>query len=277
MKFPVSGKMIEVMENYLNTGGAGNRFAAPISVLGKRMALTLGINKEYNQLAESLYTTIEVLDQLGACFRKLSSRHSAVVGEEISAAGRILEAPEMQWLKAAAGNRQLPLGKLIRYDNLLRFHLREKMEIILLAVYQLDCCIAVATTATENNFVYATALPKESNVIRIDDCRHPGIKKAIGNSVTIHQQHNVLFLTGANMAGKSTFMKSFAIAVFLAHIGFPVAATGMEFSVRDGIYTSINVPDDLQQGFSHFYAESTEGEDGSGDRQFREKHADHLR
>ncbi len=57
------------------------------------------------------------------------------------------------------------------------------------------------------------------------------------------------------MAGKSTFMKSFAIAVFLAHMGFPVAADSMEFSVRDGIYTSINVPDDLQQGFSHSYAE----------------------
>jgi DNA mismatch repair protein MutS len=255
MKFPVSGKMIEVMENYLNTGGAGNRFAAPLSVLGKRIALTIGINKEYNQLAESLYTTIEVLDQLGHSFRKLNSEHSAVAGEEIRAAGKILDGPGLQWVKAAAGNRQLPLGKLIRYDNLLRFHLREKMEIILLAVYQLDCCIAVATTAKENNFVYATALPKESNVIRIDDCRHPGIKKAIGNSVTIHQQHNVLFLTGANMAGKSTFMKSFAIAVFLAHMGFPVAAAGMEFSVRDGIYTSINVPDDLQQGFSHFYAE----------------------
>jgi len=57
------------------------------------------------------------------------------------------------------------------------------------------------------------------------------------------------------MAGKSTFMKSLGIAVFLAHMGFPVAAQKMEFSVRDGLFTTINLPDDLSLGYSHFYAE----------------------
>lgn len=57
------------------------------------------------------------------------------------------------------------------------------------------------------------------------------------------------------MAGKSTLMKAFAIAVYLAHMGFPVPAKGMKFTPYDGIYTSINVPDDLNKGYSHFYAE----------------------
>lgn len=57
------------------------------------------------------------------------------------------------------------------------------------------------------------------------------------------------------MAGKSTFMKSIGIALYLAHMGFPVAASAMEFSVRDGIYTTINLSDDLSSGNSHFYAE----------------------
>ena len=59
----------------------------------------------------------------------------------------------------------------------------------------------------------------------------------------------------ANMAGKSTFMKSFGITVFLAHIGFPVPASAMEFTVLDGIYTIINLPDNINMGYSHFYAE----------------------
>ena len=57
------------------------------------------------------------------------------------------------------------------------------------------------------------------------------------------------------MAGKSTLMKAFGINIYLAHMGFPVSASKMEFSVKDGIYSSINVPDDLNQGYSHFYAE----------------------
>ena len=68
-------------------------------------------------------------------------------------------------------------------------------------------------------------------------------------------EKNVVFLTGADMASKSTFIKSIGIALYLAHMGFPVAAVKMEFSVRDGNYTTINVPDDLSSGNSHFYAE----------------------
>jgi DNA mismatch repair ATPase MutS len=57
------------------------------------------------------------------------------------------------------------------------------------------------------------------------------------------------------MAGKSTFMKAFGIALYLAHLGFPVPADKMEFTPMEGMFTSINVPDDISQGYSHFYAE----------------------
>ncbi|HMI01068.1 MAG TPA: hypothetical protein VK541_01225, partial [Pedobacter sp.] len=81
------------------------------------------------------------------------------------------------------------------------------------------------------------------------------LAKGIANPVSIQKDQNLMFLTGANMAGKSTFMKAFGIAVYLAHMGFPVAARDMVFSVLDGIYSSINVADDLNMGHSHFYAE----------------------
>ena len=38
-------------------------------------------------------------------------------------------------------------------------------------------------------------------------------------------------------------------------MGFPVPVERMEFTPVDGIFTSINVPDDISQGYSHFYAE----------------------
>ncbi|WP_431216401.1 MutS-related protein [Puia sp. P3] len=43
--------------------------------------------------------------------------------------------------------------------------------------------------------------------------------------------------------------------MYLAHMGFPVAAASMEFSVREGLYSSINVADNIGMGYSHFYAE----------------------
>ena len=75
--------------------------------------------------------------------------------------------------------------------------------------------------------------------MEIKGLHHPGIRKAVDNDLTITRQKNIFFLTGANMAGKSTLMKSFGIAVYMAHMGFPVAARSMRFTVQDGMYTSI--------------------------------------
>jgi DNA mismatch repair ATPase MutS len=69
------------------------------------------------------------------------------------------------------------------------------------------------------------------------------------------EQQHLIFLTGANMAGKSTIMKTVGICCYLAHMGLPVPAAQMEFSVMEGMYTSINVPDNLSKGYSHYYAE----------------------
>ncbi len=57
------------------------------------------------------------------------------------------------------------------------------------------------------------------------------------------------------MAGKSTWMKTLGTSFYLAHMGFPVAADSMRFKVMEGVFTSINVPDDISIGWSHFYAE----------------------
>jgi DNA mismatch repair ATPase MutS len=84
---------------------------------------------------------------------------------------------------------------------------------------------------------------------------HPELKNPVPNNLTMDHTKSVVFLTGANMAGKSTFLRSFSTALYIAHMGFPVAAASMEFSVMDGLYTTINLPDNLGIGASHFYVE----------------------
>ena len=62
-------------------------------------------------------------------------------------------------------------------------------------------------------------------------------------------------MTGPNMAGKSTYMKSVGIAVYLAHIGFPVPAGRMELSIFKGLSMTINLSDNISLGYSHYYSE----------------------
>jgi DNA mismatch repair ATPase MutS len=57
------------------------------------------------------------------------------------------------------------------------------------------------------------------------------------------------------MAGKSTFLKSISISIYLSHLGFPVPAKYLETSIFNGLLTTINLSDNLNKGYSHFYNE----------------------
>jgi DNA mismatch repair protein MutS len=95
----------------------------------------------------------------------------------------------------------------------------------------------------------------ETKLIAVKQLRHIFINKPVPNDFYLSSSKNVAFLTGVNMAGKSTFLKSIAIAVYLVHLGFPVPADEMESSTFDGLISTINISDDLNEGYSHFYNE----------------------
>ncbi len=134
---------------------------------------------------------------------------------------------------------------------------RRELEELLGLLYEFDVYLSVAQVARNRNFVFAKAYgePERRALFEAADLRHPSLSGAVGNAIRFDREGNMLFLTGANMAGKSTWMKTLGASYYLAHMGFPVAADSMSFTVMEGIYTSINVPDDISQGWSHFYAE----------------------
>jgi DNA mismatch repair ATPase MutS len=77
----------------------------------------------------------------------------------------------------------------------------------------------------------------------------------VAYDVHLDRQSNFLFLTGANMAGKSTFIRAVGVAVFLAHLGMGVPAAEMRLSLFDGILSNINVVDNIAKGESYFFNE----------------------
>ena len=124
----------------------------------------------------------------------------------------------------------------------------------------IDVFASLSVVAMQNNYVK----PKinEKGVIDIKGGRHPVVEKMMNNDMFIandtyldNASDRVSIITGPNMAGKSTTLKAITIAVWLAHCGLPVPARSMICPVFDGIYTSINLPDSLRDGRSHFMAE----------------------
>lgn len=158
-------------------------------------------------------------------------------------------------MKEQAKGGKLPYAVATAYDALFRISEKHKVEMLLGHVYALDVYISVARTANERQFIFPKAQNKTPCLLNAEGVYHPSLKTPVGNNIRMNGQQNVVFLTGANMAGKSTFLRALSTALYMAHMGFPVAAKAMEFSVLDGIYTTVNLPDNLGIGASHFYAE----------------------
>lgn len=85
---------------------------------------------------------------------------------------------------------------------------------------------------------------------------HPLIPagKRVNNSLDMNGKGEIVLITGSNMSGKSTFLRTLGINSVLAMAGAPVCAA--EFTVSNClIYTSLRVGDSLSEGTSSFYAE----------------------
>jgi DNA mismatch repair protein MutS len=96
---------------------------------------------------------------------------------------------------------------------------------------------------------------KEKNQLVIEGFFHPFIENPVINQVEFSPDKNVCFITGTNMAGKSSLLKAIGISVYLSQLGFPVPAKYMQTSGFKGLITTINLSDDIDQGHSHFYNE----------------------
>ncbi|RVU00701.1 DNA mismatch repair protein [Mucilaginibacter limnophilus] len=254
--FPCSNEQFGAMENYLS-GSIGKFFPGVIIYhASKKLQAAVLRDEEYPKLQNGLQQTIAVLRQCKAFISQFEekARQKHPFYDELQMVKTILSDPKLEWLNKAQSG-QSSLLNTARYDYLLRHTMQQALQTVMDTFYMLDVYLAVANLAREKQWNFATALPNGTNLFTATELRHPNINKAVANPVSFNSDSNLIFLTGANMAGKSTFMKAFGINVYLAHMGFPVAANNMEFSVKQGIYTSINVPDNLDMGLSHFYAE----------------------
>ncbi|MBU3110969.1 MutS-related protein [Clostridium lacusfryxellense] len=74
------------------------------------------------------------------------------------------------------------------------------------------------------------------------------------NNIYIEKSQNVLLITGSNMSGKSTLLRTTGINLVLAYAGAPVCAQNFSCSIMD-IYTCMRTSDNLEKNISSFYAE----------------------
>lgn len=244
LRFPFDVSLFDVAEKFLSKHDANNT--------GQRNEVQLSEREIQNGV-------LAVISLLHLTKEFIEKKEVIVIAEyesERKAIAELLAHPAFEpALKENPKGNKLPYSAVTAFDALFRNSERSKVEKLLGFLYYLDVYISVARTAAERKFVFPNAFDKGKCVLNVEGIYHPSLKTPVRNDIRMDENQNVIFLTGANMAGKSTFLRSLSTALYVAHMGFPVAASAMEFSVLDGLYTTVNLPDNLGIGASHFYAE----------------------
>ncbi|MFX1706389.1 DNA mismatch repair protein [Chitinophaga sp. CC14] len=243
MPFPYNASLFDMAEKYLISGEKNSKSKNDPTLLGEK------------EIQNGVGAVIELIRLTKKFVEQHDVKNIAAYAAECEAITRLLADPVFEPVLKEQPKGKLSYGAVTAYDALFRVSDRAKVEKLLGHIYYLDVYMSVAGTATERDFIFPKALDKGLCELKLESVYHPALKNPVGNDIMMNATQNVIFLTGANMAGKSTFLRSLSTALYLAHMGFPVAAKGMTFSVMDGIYTTVNLPDNLGIGASHFYAE----------------------
>ena len=253
--FPFRGAIFDAIEFYLGNTDTRSQLMQENNTLGRKVKNLMGSDTDYVWIHNGIVGCLELLNTLEDFLKVSAGNENKDIADSTMNLKTLVANEKWQWYKNEKGQKKVSYERAVMYDRVFRFEERDKLQKILHYIYVLDVYMTVAEVAKSRNFVQAKVYPAEKNILKLRGVFHPFLKKPIGNNIDVDKDSNVIFLTGANMAGKSTLMKSFGIAVYMAHMGFPVAAKSMEFIVQDGMYTSINVPDNINMGYSHFYAE----------------------
>ncbi|MDD4298267.1 MAG: DNA mismatch repair protein MutS [Bacilli bacterium] len=128
-------------------------------------------------------------------------------------------------------------------------------------ISDIDVLVSFAVATEKNNYIRPT-ITDDRNVY-IKDSRHPVVEKVMNdefvpNDIIMDAKTNILLITGPNMAGKSTYMRQFAMIVIMAQIGCFVPCKEASLPIFDKIFTRIGASDDLVSGESTFMVEMIE-------------------
>ncbi len=129
-------------------------------------------------------------------------------------------------------------------------------------IAELDVIVSHADTAIKNKYV--RPIIENNGVLSIKNGRHPVIERVkpsdfVPNDFNLNiDNERLMLITGPNMSGKSTYLRTSALIVIMAHMGAFVPADSAVVSIVDRIFTRVGANDNLSRGESTFMVEMIE-------------------
>jgi len=228
---------------------------SPITRFLERITYAFTNNDDHYVIKTGIESMLSILESLLNYVDALKGDLPKKIKEFRSIILNIFQQKEFLWLKQLIKKPKHSTADMAKADHFFRHLAYEKIKVLLNIGYQLDVYQSVSISGKALGFTFP--IVNETNVteLSIKGLFHPFIANAKSNDIQFSPDKNVAFITGTNMAGKSSLLKSIGIAIYLSQLGFPVPAKSMVTSVFKVLITTINLADDVEQGHSHFYKE----------------------
>jgi len=157
--------------------------------------------------------------------------------------------------KVISQSDDLSFTQINKLDYFFRVSNKNPFREVLDTVYKIDILQTLCQLVKNDGFTLPEYSSEAKPLFEVIDAIHPLLSAPVPNSFKFNHDSNLCFITGPNMSGKSTFLKTMGVMIYLAHLGFPVPAKKLTTSLFDGLFTTINLTDNLNLGYSHFYSE----------------------
>ena len=206
-----------------------------IDLVKHKVELTLSMFKK-------IYQTLVKLDKYN---------YSDHFNNQIALICNFIERIELESKYEISKERRLNYWEIAKINNILFEKNREgKITTFFNSIFFFEAYLSLSLGIQENSFCFAEI---SENDISIQGFFHPLLKKPVSN--TYRTTSNITILTGANMSGKSTFLKSISICIYLSNIGMAIPANEAKIPLFECIFISINKVDNIKSGYSHFMSE----------------------
>ena len=168
---------------------------------------------------------------------------------------KILKEQPLKKLAETIPGQQFSTRQNLYFGHHLRDRYKTDTQELIDIFSRLDAWYSMAVAVKTFNLTFPEFVDQETPLVDASGLYHVLLPAPVAYDLHLNPENNFVFLTGANMAGKSTLIKAVGSAVFLAHIGMGVPAAKMKLTLFDGLLSNINVVDNIAKGESFFFNE----------------------
>lgn len=251
-RIPISYLLLDLMINYL-----------VVKLLTKRLSDVIDIFIKNKREITKYSNLLKLIQDEKLKSKKLLALQKELVSSNINCKNEMNKMKSIiNWLGDSNANAYyLILNVFFMSDIFILYNLEKwrvnngyKLEKWLSIMGEIEALISLSTLAYEHeDWIYP--IISGVNEIEVKSVAHPLLgERARKNNFTLCGNEKVALITGSNMSGKSTFLRTIGFNMILTYLGLPTFSEGFKCGISN-IYTCMRTQDNLEENISSFYAE----------------------